>query len=123
MTRRILFVLFADDECRQFHALRYTLDLAAHGHAVRLLLEGAAAQLLTAMDDPASARGALLRQVHGAGLLAGACRGASLGCGCDGTDSPAVRAAGAHGVPLVAGMEGHASLAPFAAEGYEIVPI
>jgi hypothetical protein len=123
MTRKILFVLFADDECRQSHALWYTLDLHRQGHEVRLLLEGAGAQLVQQLEVPGSGRGDLLRKVQSAGLLVGACHAASIGCGQPGLDSPAVRTATAYGIPLREDMDGHAGLSTFVQQGYELVVI
>jgi hypothetical protein len=123
MPRKILFVLFADDECRQFHALWYALDLNGHGHDIRLLLEGPATRLTRDLEVPGSALGEALRRVQAAGLLAGACFKASCGCGTDATDSESVRAAKAQAVPLLDGMGGHAAIEPFVREGYEIVVI
>lgn len=123
MTRKILFVLFAGDECRQAHALWYSLDLHRQGHEVRLLLEGPGAQLVRELDVPGSDRGALLARVQAAGLLAGGCRGASMGCGSPDGDSPAIRSANAHGVPLLDDMDGHAGLGAFVQAGYEVVVI
>jgi hypothetical protein len=123
MTRKILFVLFAEDECRRFHALQYVLDLGSQGHDVRLLLEGAATSLMLELDVPGSSLGSLLRDVQSRGLLAGACLGASRGCGTPDSASPAILAARAHNIALVEGMEGHAALGPFVRDGYEIVVI
>lgn len=123
MKRRILFVLFAGDECRQAHAFWYALDLHRKGHDTRLILEGPATQLLPEIDRPDSALGALLRETKAAGLLAGSCHRASIGCGGTGSTSPAVQAAQAHGVPLLSDLDGHAGLEPFVNDGYEIVVI
>lgn len=123
MPRKILFVLFADDECRQLHAMRYTLDLHAQGHDARLLLEGPATALALEMDAPGSARGALLKEVQAHGRLAGTCWRASTGCCTGDADSPTVQAARAAGIPLLDGMGGHAALGPFVDDGFEIVAV
>lgn len=125
MKRKILFVLFAEDGCRQAHALWYALDLHQEGHAVRLVLEGPATGMLARLADPGFEAGPLLRQVREAGLLAGACLRASLGCGCDAdaTTSPSVQAARDADIALLDGMDGHASIATFVREGFEIVVI
>ena len=121
MTRKLLFVVFADDACRQNHALMYALDLHAKGHAVRLVLEGAATRLVAALGDGESRTGALLRAVRDAGLLAGACGRASSGCASDDPARKVADVARAGGVPLLADMQGHAAIEPFVREGYEIV--
>lgn len=121
--RKILFVLFAEDGCRQAHALWYALDLHAAGHQVRLLLEGAATQLLARLDEPGFELADPIRRAQAAGVLAGACLRASIGCGCDADSSPAVEAARAAGIALPDGMGGHASIREYVRDGYEIVVI
>ena len=123
MKRRILFVVFAEDECRQTHALKWALELARAGHEIRVVLEGGCTQVLRQLDMPGSHLGALVRQAHEAGLIAGACRAASIGCGCDATTSPALQAAQAIGSPLLSGMDGHVSLTPFVQDCWEIVVV
>lgn len=119
--RKLLLVVFADDACRQNHALLYALDLHARGHRVKLLLEGRATRMLQALGAPDSRTGALLREAIGAGLVAGACARAAAGCD---DDDPARRVTGLAaeaGVALDAGLRGHASIAPYVSEGYEVV--
>ena len=123
MKRKILFVLFAGDECRQAHAFWYALGLHAQGHDTRLILEGPATQLLLDLDRPASDLRPLLARVQAEGILVGSCHTASIGCGCTDATSPAVQSANAHAVPLLVDMAGHAAIAPFVNDGYEIVVI
>ncbi len=121
--RKLLFVLFSDDACRQNHALMYALDLHAKGYAVKLVLEGAATKLVTLLERSESQTGALLRQARDAGLVAGACSRASSGCA---TDDPARKVADvarAAGVALLGDLHGHAGIEPFVREGYELVAI
>ncbi len=123
MTRKLLFVVFSEDGCRQNHALMYAMDLHAKGHAVRLILEGGATKLVSALSDEQSRTGALLRAVRDAGLLAGACGRASSGCVSDDPTRKVADAARAGGVSLLADMQGHAAIEPFVREGYEILII
>lgn len=123
MKRKILFVLFADDECRQAHAFWYALELNRHGHDTRLILEGGATRLLEELDHPESSLGSLLRETQAAGLLVGSCHRASVGCGSTEASSDAVLAAKAHGIALLADMGGHAAIEPYVRDGYEIVVI
>jgi hypothetical protein len=121
--RKLLFVVFSDDACRQNHALMYALDLHAKGHAVRLLLEGSATKAVGAMGDASSRTGSLLREARDAGLIAGACGRASSGCVSDDPTRKVADAARAQGLTLLADMQGHAAIEPFVREGYEIVVI
>jgi hypothetical protein len=119
--RKLLFVVFSDDACRQNHALMYALDLHAKGHAVRLILEGAATKAVGAIGDVSSRTGSLLREARDAGLVAGACGRASSGCVSDDPTRKVAEAARSQGVALLADMQGHAGIEPFVREGYEIV--
>ena len=120
-TRKLLLVLFADDACRQNHALMYALDLHEKGYGVRLILEGAATKLVSAIGDGESRTGALLRQARDAGLVAGACGRASSGCAGEDPARKVADVAEAAGVRLLAELHGHASIEPFVRDGYEVV--
>ena len=121
MVRKILFVLFSDDACRQNHALLYALDLREKGHDVKLILEGAATRMVSALGAADSRPGALLRQARDAGVLAGACGRASSGCASEDPAHKVAEIAQAAGVPLLSDLGGHASIEPFVREGYELV--
>src|SRR5689334_12930389 len=100
-TRKLLFVVFSDDACRQNHALMYALDLHAKGHAVRLILEGAATKVMGKLGQAESRTGSLLRQARDAGLVAGACGRASSGCVSEDPSRQVVAVAQAEGVRLL----------------------
>jgi hypothetical protein len=119
--RKLLFVVFAEDACRQNHALMYALDLHAKGHAVKLILEGSATGIVGALRDSESRTGSLLRQARDAGLVAGACGRASSGCASDDPTRKVADTARAEGLALLADMQGHAAIEPYVREGYEIV--
>jgi hypothetical protein len=104
MNRKLLFVLFSDDACRQNHALLYALDLHAKGHGV-----------------PESRFGSLLREAQAAGILAGACARASSGCASDDPSRKVADLARERDVRLLSDLGGHAGIEPFVREGYELV--
>lgn len=116
MTRKLLFVLFTNDGCKRNHAFMYAIDLAQHGHQVRLLLEGEGTQCLREREGRF---GELFEQARGLGLLAGACKAASAGCQDPSRDVTGL--AQDLGLPLLDTLGGHAGIAPFVAEGYEVV--
>jgi len=120
-TRKLLFLLFSDDGCRQAHALMYALELREKGHDVKLLLEGLATRMVSELGAEGSRTGALLRQVRDAGILAGACERASSGCASDDPARKVADVARAHGVKLLSDLDGHPSIEPFVRQGYEIV--
>jgi hypothetical protein len=120
MARKILFVLFAEDSCRQNHALLYALDLREKGHEVKLILEGPATRMVNELTSE-SRPGALLREARDSGILAGACGRASSGCASEDPARKVAQLAGAAGVRLLSDLRGHASIEPFVREGYELV--
>jgi hypothetical protein len=114
-------LVFSDEACRRNHAFRYALDLHRKGIVARIVLEGIATGSLRELDDPASDFAPLFREAAGLGLVAGACRAACGGCRSDDPNRSVIGIAEAHGVPLLDGAEGHASLEPFVREGYQVL--
>ena len=121
--RKILFVLFSDDTCRQNHAFMYALDLHKNGYDVRVIIEGAATKVMTELALPDSRTGQLLRKAHEAGLVAGACARASSGCASGDPARDVAEIARTHGIALLSDMDGHASIEPFVRDGYEVVAL
>lgn len=118
MSRKLLFVLFTNEPCKRNHAFMQALDLDARGHALRILLEGEATRCLAELEGRF---GELFAAASARGLVVGACQTASAGCA---TGDPARNVAALAtelGVPLLGAMDGHASLAGFVDEGYELV--
>jgi hypothetical protein len=112
MSRKLLFLVFSDEACRQNHALMYAQDLQAKGHEVRVIIEGPA----TAMFREPSA---LLVRAKEAGLIAGACRRASGGCA--GGERNVAGQVRDFGVELLDEMQGHAAIGAFVEQGFELV--
>lgn len=122
--RKLLFLLFSDDECRQNHALMYVLDLHAKGYDVKLIVEGPATRLLgglAATEEVASRPATLLRNALESGIVAGACARASAGCATGDPARDVADPARAARVPLLSELAGHAGIEPYVREGYEIV--
>lgn len=118
--RKLLFLVFADDACRQNHALRHALDLRRSGHEVKLVLEGQATRMLSQLGG-GSATGGLLAQARAEGIVAGACARASAGCSSGDPARDVAQLARAAGIALLSDLDGHAAIEPFVREGYEIV--
>jgi hypothetical protein len=116
MVRKLLFVVFTNDNCRRNHAFMYAIDLAKHGHVVRLILEGDATQ---GLRDREGRFGELLEEAQTLGLVAGVCKTASGGCKTPSRDVTGIT----HeiGLPLLDTLDGHAGIEPFVSEGYEII--
>jgi hypothetical protein len=116
MARKLLFLVFTNDACRRNHAFMYAIDLARHGHVVRLILEGEAVQSLR---ERAGRFGELFEQAHALGLLVGVCKTASAGCNDPLRDVTAL--ARESELPLIDTLEGHAGIESFVSDGFEIV--
>jgi hypothetical protein len=121
--RKLLFLLFSDDACRQNHALMYGIDLYQKGHEVKILIEGQATRVLNEITDPDSHTGELLRQAHKIGIVAGTCARASSGCSSNDPARNVAEIARAHGIDLLSDMDGHAGIESFVHDGYEIVAL
>ena len=121
MARKLLFLLFTDEPCRQNHALLYALDLHRQGHAVKLVVEGLATQALAQLDEPASRFAELFAELQQAGVLVGACERACSGCASNDPKRKVAEVASEHGVALLRDLEGHAGIERFVRDGYEIV--
>jgi hypothetical protein len=116
MSRKMLFVVFTNDACRRNHAFLYAIDLARHGHVVRLILEGDATQSLREREGRF---GELFEEARGLGLLVGACKTATTGCRDPARDVTGL--ARELGLPLLDTLDGHAGIASFVGEGFEVV--
>jgi predicted peroxiredoxin len=119
--RKMLFVVFSGDACRQNHALMYALDLHAKGHEVKVVIEGEATRMMSEIGAPESRTGTLLRQACEARIVSGACARASAGCASDDPARNVTAVARSHGIGLLSELDGHASIEPFVREGYELV--
>lgn len=128
--RKLLFVCFNNNSCAIMHALWYAEELHARGHTVKILFEGEATRALDG-DDAAVVEA--IGNAQQRGFVAGVCKAASNAMGCsqapdvreamgkDGWKSPLHAAAERLGIPLLDGMHGHASVADFVDQGFEIV--
>jgi predicted peroxiredoxin len=122
MPRKILFVIFAEDVCRQLHAFLYATDLHRKGYQIRIIVEGMATRLLADLEQAPPQLQKAFAEAKAAGLLAGACLQAASGCG-SAEDRNIVAAIEARGVGFLSDLDNHAGIEPFLREGYEVVAI
>jgi hypothetical protein len=122
MQRKILFVLFAEDVCRQLHAFLYARDLHRKGYQTKVIIEGMATRLLADLDKAPPLLRQAVADAKAAGLIAGACQQASTGCG-SAADRNIVDAIRVQGVDLLSDLDNHAGIEPFLREGYEVIAI
>jgi predicted peroxiredoxin len=122
MQRKILFILFAEDVCRQLHAFMYANDLHRKGYQTRIIVEGMATRLLADLEGAPPQLQKAVADAKSAGLIAGACLQASSGCG-SAEDRDIGDAIKARGVGLLSDLDNHAGIEPFIREGYEVIAI
>ena len=113
MQKNALFVFNGDPMCF-IHVLLNALDMKSKGHDVRIIIEGAATQLLPGLNRSDHPLHGLWEKVKGQGLVEGACKACSQKMG------TAVEAE-KQGLALLADMTGHPAMATFQAQGYQII--
>jgi len=123
MSRKLLFVIFSDDACRQNHALMWGLSLKKNGYSVRILIEGAATRLFERLDDPTQRTTLLFNQAKEKGLIVGACLAASSGCANQNKDIKISDLVTRHGVQLDGELDNHAGIENHLRDGFELVVI
>jgi hypothetical protein len=113
MEKFALFAFNGDPLCF-IHVLLNALDLSEKGHAVSLVIEGAATRLIPELDRPDHPLHALYRRARESVLLLGACRACAQKMG-------TLESAREQGLKILDDMSGHAGLAPFVTQGCRIV--
>lgn len=113
MQKLALFAFNGEMTCF-VHVLLNARDLAAAGHEVKVIVEGAATALIPQLADPTNPMGDLYSQVKEAGLIAGACRACSV-------KMKVLEAVEAQGLELLDDMMGHPSMSAYLADGYSII--
>ena len=126
MQRKILFIVFAEDVCRQLHAFMYANDLHSKGYQTKVIVEGMATRLLSDLDKAPTRLQKAVADAKASGLIAGACLQASSGCGSPedhNKDHNIVDAIQAQGIGFLSDLDNHAGIEPFLREGYEVITI
>lgn len=113
MKKTALFVFNGDPICF-IHVLLNALDLDAKGHEARIVVEGAATQLLPKLVESDHPLNPLWTRCIAAGLITGVCRACA-------NKMDTIDAADAQLLPLLADMNGHPSMSAFMDAGYEII--
>jgi hypothetical protein len=98
------------------HAMMNVLDLDAKGYETVLVIEGSACKLVGALKEPSHPQHPLYTRIIAKGLLAGACRAC---CHQMGT----LEEVESQGLTLLSDMNGHPSIEPWIAKGFDIVTL
>ena len=108
-----LFVFNGDPMCF-VHVLLNALDLHVKGAEVKIIVEGAATQLIPELEKEANPLHRLWRKAKQENLVEGACKACSQKMG---TDAQAK----AQGLALLDDMTGHPGMAAYRDRGFEII--
>ena len=119
--RKMLFVVFTDDVCKLNHAFMYALDFSKKGHEVKLVLDGFSTKSIRNIADRESMFSKLFTEAMGKGIVAGACERSCHGCNEPESDRNVVQIAKDENIPLISGMNGHASITSYIDDGFELV--
>lgn len=110
--KKIVLVAFNGESLCFVHVLLNALDMHERGHEVKVVLEGAATKLIANLSTGDDIGADLYRKTKALGLFAGTCKACSAKMG-------VLEAAKSEGLPLLAEMKGHASIARFLEDGFE----
>jgi hypothetical protein len=111
--RIALFVFNGDPMCF-IHVLLNALDMHAKGVEARIIVEGAATQLIPQLENQENPLHQLWQKVKQLELVEGACKACSQKMGTD-------RDAKAQGLALLDDMTGHPGMAFYRRRGFEII--
>lgn len=114
MNKNILLLAFRGELMCFMHVLYHAVDLHAKGHTVKVIIEGAATQLLADLDRPDKPFSALYHQVRDAGLIDSVCKNCAAKMG-------ALPEAEKQKLTIKDDVFGHPGLGPFIEAGYQII--
>ncbi|MBU2572469.1 MAG: hypothetical protein KKH28_00110 [Elusimicrobia bacterium] len=120
MKRKLLFMVFTDEACKQNHAFMYALECGKKGHQVRIILEGPATTCVKRLRKGGKFS-ELFKRAKDAGLIEGACKTASGGCSTGEKALNVVKTAEKAGLKLISDLDGHAGIARFVEAGYQVM--
>jgi len=113
MKKMALFVFNGDPMCF-IHVLLNALDMNEKGYEARIIVEGAATQLIPELAEPENQLHGLWEKAKDAGLVAGVCKACA-------NKMQTLEATNDQGLPLLADIAGHPAMARYRDEGFEII--
>lgn len=114
MQKKVVLVAFQGQPMCFIHVLLNGLELAAHGHQCRIIIEGKATRLIPEISQDGHFLHALYRQMLEKGLLEGVCRACS-------SKMQVLDDIKKAGLPLLDDMSGHPGMAKYIEQGFEII--
>jgi len=112
--KKIAFFAFNGDPMCFIHVLLNGLDMHAKGQETKIILEGAATQLIPELNKPGSPLQPLWEKARKLNLIDGVCKACSNKMG-------TLAAAQDQKLKLLDEMNGHPSMARYLAEGFEVI--
>ncbi len=109
--KKILFYAMTGEKSCLLHVLMNAVDLHAKGHEVKVIFEGRSVAMAPQLAEENNPHFVKAKEN---GLLAGIC----LACA---KMLNVFEAAEATGLPMLNDMFGHAGMAPYVAEGYDVI--
>ena len=113
MKKVALFVFNGDPMCF-IHVLLNALDMNTKGYDIRVIIEGAATQLIPALEKRDHPLNKLWAKTLAQGMVHGVCKACAQKMG-------TLEAAKEKGIALLDDMNGHPSMSGFREQGYEII--
>jgi len=113
MGKYALFAFNGEAMCF-IHVLLNGLNLKARGQEVKIIIEGAACRLIPELGEAGHPFHQLYTKAKEEGLIDGVCQACAQKMG-------SLDAARAQGLAILEDMSGHAGMAPYILEGYQII--
>ena len=113
MKKCALFVFNGDPMCF-VHVLLNAIDMSDKGYEVKIIIEGAATQLLTELEKKAHPLNQLWVKAKSKGLVEGVCKACA-------NKMETINAAKIQGLALLEDMLGHPGMARYRDAGFEII--
>ncbi len=120
MSRKILFLVFTDEVCKQNHAFWYAKDLKEKGHQVKMVIEGPAIKCLNRLDSEENFS-KLFKEVKDLGIIDGLCKTASGGCSTGQAKRDVKSIAKDQGLVFLDDLHGHAGITSYIDNDYQII--
>ncbi|MGQ9485865.1 MAG: cytoplasmic protein [Desulfosoma sp.] len=114
MEKKTVLCAFRGEVMCFVHVLLNALDFAERGYETAVVVEGEAVKVIPEIAAPDHAIHGLYMKVKNAGLIDGVCRACSVKFGVLG-------AVEKEGLKVLADMQGHASLARYVDQGFQVI--
>lgn len=111
---KIVLVAFQGEAMCFAHVLLNAVDMDEKGHDVKIVIEGAATQLISELADPANPFNRLYEKVKNKGLIDAVCKACASKMG-------TLEAAESQGLSLNGEMSGHPPLITYITAGYTVL--